>query len=111
MTRSGFRAEKARPVRRGFPLPGRPWWNPAQSLGAVQHHKRLSFSLSLKGIQALDKLNYSLVGLLCSVLLRPMTASWKQKCSPELRYNLRQVGDEVVHPTKEQNEFAVPGDV
>ena len=52
------------------------------------------------GLQALDKLNYSLVDLLGSLLLGPMTATWKQKCSPELRYKLRQVGDDLVHPTK-----------
>src|SRR5260370_24990453 len=40
-----------------------------------------------------------------------MTAPWKQKCSPELRYKLRQVGDDLVHPTKGQSEIAVPGDV
>ena len=62
-------------------------------------------------LQALDKLNYSLVDLLGSLLLGPMTATWKQKRSPELRYKLRQVGDDLVHPTKGQNEIAVPGDV
>src|SRR5258708_3712312 len=45
--RSGSRAEKARPVRPGFPLPGRPWWKPEHSLGAVQDHKELSFLLFL----------------------------------------------------------------
>src|SRR5258708_31846205 len=43
-----FRAEKVRPVRRGFPLPGRPWWNPEHSPAAVQHHKGPSFLLSSK---------------------------------------------------------------
>jgi len=65
----------------------------------------------LEYLQALDKLNYSLVDLLGSLLLGPMTATWKQECSPELRYKLRQVGDDLVYPTKGQNEIAVPGDV
>jgi hypothetical protein len=38
--------------------------------------------LCTAGLQALDKLNYSLVDLLGSLLLGPMTATWKQKCSP-----------------------------
>jgi hypothetical protein len=59
----------------GFPASGRPWWNLERSLGAVQHHKGLSFLLSPNGLQALDKLNYSLVDLLGSLLLGPMTAT------------------------------------
>jgi hypothetical protein len=63
------------------------------------------------GLQPLDKLNYSSVDLLGSLLLGPMTAAWQQESSPKLRYKLRQVGDDLVHPTKGQNEIAVPGDV
>ena len=37
------------------------------------------------GLQALDKLNYSLVDLRGSLLLGPMTATWKQQCPPEQR--------------------------
>src|SRR5260370_13137240 len=39
----GSRAEKARPVLRDSPLPGRPWRNPEHSLWATQHHKGRSF--------------------------------------------------------------------
>src|SRR5882672_11578490 len=68
------------------------------------------FPFRLRG-KALDKLNYSLVDLLGSLLLGPMTAAWKQQFSPELRYKHRQIGDDLVHPTKGQNEIAVPSDV
>jgi hypothetical protein len=43
------------------------------------------------GLQPPHKVKHSLVDLLGSLLLGPMTATRKQKCSPELRYKLRQV--------------------
>src|SRR5260370_42403301 len=60
------------------------------------------------GLQPPDKVKHSLVDLLGSLLLGPMTASCQQESSPKLRYKLRQVGDDLVHPTKAQNEIAVP---
>ena len=63
------------------------------------------------GLQPPDKVKHSLVDLLGSLLLGPMTTTWQQESSPKLRYELRQVGDDLVHPTKGQNEIAVPGDV
>src|SRR2546425_7350834 len=63
------------------------------------------------GLQPPDKVKHSLVDLLGSLLLGPMTATWQQESSPKLPYKLRQVGDDLVHPTKGQNEIAVPGDV
>jgi len=38
-----------------------------------------------------------------------MTATWQQESSPKLWYKLRQVGDDLVHLRKGQNEIAVPG--
>jgi hypothetical protein len=37
-------------VRPGFPLAGRPWWNPKHSLGVIQHHRGFSFLLSLNAV-------------------------------------------------------------
>jgi len=61
------------------------------------------------GLQQPDKVNHSLVDLLGSLLLGPMTATWQQESSPKLWYKLRQVGDDLVHLRKGQNEIAVPG--
>jgi hypothetical protein len=52
------------------------------------------------GLQPPDKVKHSLVDLLGSLLLGPMTATWQQESSPKLRYKLRQVGDDLVHPRK-----------
>ena len=46
------------------------------------------------GLQPPDKVKHSLVDLLGSLLLGPMTATWQQESSPKLRYKLRQVGDD-----------------
>jgi hypothetical protein len=45
MTSLDARAEKAQPTLRDLPLPGRPWWNPEHSLGAIQHQSGQSFQL------------------------------------------------------------------
>ncbi len=63
----------------------------------------------LEYLQALDKLNYSLIDLLGSLLLGPMTAAWKQQFFRAAEQTT--VQDDLVHPTKGQNEIAVPGDV
>ena len=58
------------------------------------------------GLQPPDKVKHSLVDLLGSLLLGPMTATWQQESSPKLRYKLRQ--DDLVHPRKAKTRSRSP---
>ena len=63
------------------------------------------------GLELPNEVNHGPVDLPGPFLLGPVTAAWQEEGSPKLRYKLGQVGDDLVHPTKSQNEIAVPGDV